>query len=245
MSVSFEGDFPDMQPLSRVRQDAHVHFGRDDTISSRPKLAIKIAECITDWAGIESMLALSVGMLLQSQAGTALAIYGSVESRAAQLRMLRAAAESKFPPPVLDLFSAILDGSIIPCMKIRDKLAHWCWGYSDQLPDDLLLMHPNNKTLAHYSALSKPVDINRDDVFVVTEKYLTGVRKQIKDAQDYYTGFVTSHDASIHEIRRTHIFAKLLKVPLIRKGVDRRMASREKLRGVPPLLPEEWHGETP
>ena len=48
-----DGDL-DMQPLSRVRFRADVSLGVDDVMASRPKVTIKIAECIAKWAEIES-----------------------------------------------------------------------------------------------------------------------------------------------------------------------------------------------
>ena len=76
-----------MQPLSCVHRDAHVLFGHDNTMASRPQAAICVAECIAEWSNVEGMLGILLSFLLHAKAKTAMRMYTALENRAAQLRM--------------------------------------------------------------------------------------------------------------------------------------------------------------
>src|SRR5258705_13051458 len=53
---SLEPDFFAMQPLSRIRPNTTMmSFGLDATMVLRPQIAVSIAECIAEWADIETM----------------------------------------------------------------------------------------------------------------------------------------------------------------------------------------------
>jgi hypothetical protein len=85
-----------------------------------------------------------------------------LENRAAQLRMLQAAAESKLTVEHNDVFVVILEKFIRPTMRLRDKMAHWCWGHSPLLPDDLLLVQPDEKTPRHFRAIAGAFELDRE-----------------------------------------------------------------------------------
>jgi hypothetical protein len=150
--MSLEEGFPDMQPLSRVKPNAVTHWGDQNTISLRPQVAIKIAECIAAWTEIETLLGLFLSFLLHATPKAALAMYAGVENRAAQLRMLETAASAELPQDHYDVIATLFTAYVRPAMKERDKLAHWCWGHSPDLPDALLLTEPANKTHGLYRA---------------------------------------------------------------------------------------------
>lgn len=65
VSVFDLGDL-DMQPLSRVKPTANVVFGEDDTMQQRPELAVLVAECITQFANLDSMMGLSLALILDA-----------------------------------------------------------------------------------------------------------------------------------------------------------------------------------
>jgi hypothetical protein len=83
-------------------------MGRLDSMEQRPKLAIKIAQCIAEWAEVEPILTLYVSTLLEAEPKAALAIYSSLENRAAQLRAVGAAATEKLHPDDADLDEAVM-----------------------------------------------------------------------------------------------------------------------------------------
>ena len=134
-----------MQPLSRVKRIQQSRWGDHQAMIVRPLLATKVAQCVAEWAEIENHLGLLLALLLHANEKAALSMFSSVENRAAQLRMLHAAAESSLTPHHFDVLESLITACVRPVMKERDKLAHWCWGYSDELPDALLLTEPSNK----------------------------------------------------------------------------------------------------
>jgi hypothetical protein len=98
-STVSEEDLEDfgMQPLTRVVSDANMFWGDPETMLKRPKAAVRVAQCISEWAEIETMMGIFLAVLLDTESKTALAICASLENRAAQRRMILAAAESKLP----------------------------------------------------------------------------------------------------------------------------------------------------
>lgn len=170
-----------MQPLSRVKRDADVLFGRDDVMPRRPILAARIADCISAWTEIEQLFGIFLGLVLHANARTMLSMYLALENRAAQLRLIEAVAEAELSHDQFDIFDILMEQHLRPAMKTRDKFVHWCWGYSNQLPDDLILMAPEDALPSYFELLSgKHVDIDGDKAFVITEKYLTKIAENIR-----------------------------------------------------------------
>jgi hypothetical protein len=91
--------------------------------------------------------------LLDADSKAGLAMFSAVENRNAQRRMIMAAAEAKLPADHLELLTALLSSAISPVMKERDKLAHWSWAHSPELPHDLILTKPENKIVLHFQAV--------------------------------------------------------------------------------------------
>jgi hypothetical protein len=162
-----------MQPLSRVRPDlVNIAFGVDNTLSREPKIATLIMECIAKWADSESLLGFMLAVLLKADADGVLALYSSVENRAAQLRMITAAARSKLPADQFALFEALMVKKIRPAMRERDKFAHWCWGFLPEVSGLLLLMEPNEKTVIHAGHYDppRPIKFDKAKIFVIKEE---------------------------------------------------------------------------
>jgi hypothetical protein len=186
-----------MQPLSHVRPDAHVLFGHDNTMTSHPGAAVGVAECIAQWSNVEGMLGILLSFLLHAKAKTAMRMYMALENRAAQLRMLESAGDSELSELSenhRDLFHVLMNKYVRPLMRTRDKLAHWSWGYSPDLPDDLLLMESDVSLLYHHEALHirGPIVLDPDKIFVVTKPYLSRVLRDLKQIESYLALFISS-----------------------------------------------------
>jgi hypothetical protein len=176
-----------MQPLSRVRKNAIVRFGSDDVMTKCPAVATRIADCISAWTNIESFFGLFLGLALHSKPNTTLKMYMALENRAAQLRLIESVAQSELSKEQFDVFAILMEKYLRPVMKSRDKLAHWCWGYSPDLPNDLLLISPDEFLLYHYESIHKGrADMDDDIIFVITEKYLTRLRRDMRTAGGFF-----------------------------------------------------------
>jgi hypothetical protein len=166
----------DMQPLSRVKSDAITNWG-DPPMAVRPALAVKVAHCIAQWSEIEVLLGAFLALLLHANERAALAMYSGLENRSAQLRLILAAAEASLPDQHFRVISALLSALVRPAMRERDRLAHWMWGFSEQLPDALLIARPSYNLKSLMEALrrqrgdrsSLDVPSSFDEIFVVRD----------------------------------------------------------------------------
>ncbi|MGE3993872.1 hypothetical protein [Pseudorhodoplanes sp.] len=152
----------DMQPISRVKPNAVTIWGVNDAMILRPKIAVKVAQYISQWSDIETLLGLFLAILLHAHEDAAVAIFHGIENRTAQLKMLSSAAEVSLPEDTFRAVSALITSLVRPSMKYRDKLAHWAWGLSEDIPDALLLSEPKDKLVAHLKGLRIQVSKQSD-----------------------------------------------------------------------------------
>jgi hypothetical protein len=229
-----------------------MNWGIRNAVAQRRTVGIKIAECISEWAEIETVLGLFLALLLHANEKAALAMYSAVENRAAQLRMISSAAESTLKPSHFDAISVLLSSAIRPCMKERDRLAHWCWGYSDQVPEYLLITEPSNKLALLLNAVNnqakglKPptirVDFNK--VFVLTAEDLERTLSRFSDALELLQVALASVWAANSQQSRDEYLQQLSNKPQIRSGLLRLEESRRKNPTTQqPVLPQDQSGE--
>jgi hypothetical protein len=229
----------DMQPLSRVRPGAMCNWGAPDNMTTHPKVAVRIAECIAECADIETMLGLLLALLLDTNAKAALAMYGSVENRAVQRRMMLAAAEANLPSSHFDLLSVTLSASVSPVMKERDKLAHWIWGHSPELPEALLLTEPDEKMSLHYAAIHRKITgapespFNPANIFVVKEDDLLRLASRLRKAKEHITYFMATVWKENTPQKRDEFLQKLSNEPQIREALARLHEARRKTQATP------------
>jgi hypothetical protein len=238
-----ESDFFDMQPLSRFKKGAPASFGREDTMILRPKIAVRIAECMMESADIETFMGMLLGLILNTDSNAALAMFAAVESRGAQRSMLLAAANAKYPQHS-DLLTVTFTASVTPAMRARDKLAHWCWGISDVLPNVLLLTQPDEKMKLHYVAVAKhkkagkaDVPFDESKIFVVTEKDLIRTCEKLRAAKKHLQMFMGIVWNLNTPEERAEALRLLSNEPLIRAALERQSEARKKNPEAPPPDP--------
>jgi hypothetical protein len=244
-----DADFA-MQLLSRVRPNTVTNWGQPDTMARRPQLAIKIAHCIAQWSENEVLLGGLLAFLLQANQKAAAAMYSGVDNRAAQLRMITAAAEATLPTDHFEVIGALLSAVVRPAMKERDKLAHWTWGYSDDLPDALLTAEPSYTLGSMMVALDlqrqvKPQDVptSFDEIYVVRDGDLTAMIRRGLNARDLIRLAMATvwWDHNLPEERAERL-RQLSNAPQIRSALDR-AASRKNQEAQQPSPPPEPNGK--
>ena len=72
---------------------------------------------------------------------TAAIAYLSIEIQSAKIAIINAVARDKLEPRYFQLLTDIFSIAKT-AQKTRDKIAHWTWGYSKQLPNAFLLANP-------------------------------------------------------------------------------------------------------
>jgi hypothetical protein len=245
-----------MQPLSRVNVHATSVWGTLAKLESRPQAAIKVAECIAAWSTVEVSLATFLGFLMHNSQKASLAMFTSVENRAAQLRLVEGAAKQILSPTHYDVISVLLTAIIRPVMKERDKLAHWCWGVSDKLPNDLLIMRPSDlidgyvaQALAATRRNPDPILTGRileklPEIYVVTPDDLNRLLGRITKAEKSVriaTGSVWNKGS---KKERAECLQLLSSEPEIQAGLARLASGRQKNQATqPPSPPPDQNGE--
>jgi hypothetical protein len=227
----------DMQPLNKVNPNAITSWGVDDAMLSRPHLAAKIAQYISQWSDIETLLGLFLAILLHAHEEAALAIFHGIENRTAQFKMLTSAAQASLPPETFDAVSALLAAVIKPAMKFRDKLAHWSWGISGDLPDALVLCEPKDKLRAHLEILriqtstqtsrTPDVPMGNQGVYVLREKDLDAALSSLLKARDSLSTAMGACWQSNPPALRARNLAQLSSEPSIRNALARRKGNPE------------------
>jgi hypothetical protein len=225
-----------MQPLSRVNPNCATEWGSNSVMLKRPHVAAKVAQYIAEWSEIESLLGLFLALLLHANQKAILAIYSGLENRTSQLRMIASAAEASLTPDHFDLIETLLRVDIRPCMKYRDRLAHWNWGYADQLTDALLLRDPADKlaNMTDYVNLqqlgppkSRDLPIRFDRIYVLKETDLDGALKRIQETQEHLqTALGTIWDVNSQKVRDA-LVDELKAAPAIRAALDRLEVNRK------------------
>jgi hypothetical protein len=173
-----------MNPISRVKNDARIRR-TTDTMERHPELAVLVADCISAHAEIELNLGKALAAILKADLRTAMAMYTGVQNRAAQGRMIHAAVQaSSIPQEHKELFNVLHASFANPAMKQRDRLAHWVWGYSPDIPDALLFFEPTAQ-LEQEVELMQNADLSQIDMrngFVLTKKNLEDIRDRLRKA---------------------------------------------------------------
>ena len=236
-----------MQPLSRVKPNAMVAFNNPDTMSVRPQIAIIIAQCIADWSEAEHQLGMLLSFLLETDAGSIAAMYAAIDNRAAQLRMVEAAATHKLAPPHAEVLQAIILDVARPAMKQRDRFAHWGWGYSPDLEEALLIIDPqtNLAVMTKMFGLDRTRNFDpmqRDHIFVVTKKDAERALAEVVLAKDFIGRFIATM-TSTPAPKRVENLQRLLNEPRVQRALVRHRKGRRSTPQVSPPLPQaESHG---
>ena len=204
-------------------------------MSKRPELAAKVAQCISQWSEVEIHLGAFLGLLLHANQKAAVAMYAGLENRSAQIRLITLAAEASLPLEHFDVISALIQKVIRPAMRERDRLAHWTWGYSQDVPDALLISEPARTLMSLMRALKEQPGIDYaavpsafDQIFVIRESDLDGILKRSTEAKYYVRlAMATVWEANRQQERDLHL-RELSNVPRIREGLDRLARDRQK-----------------
>jgi hypothetical protein len=172
-------------------------------------------------------------MVLNADSKAALAMFAAVENRNAQRSMLMAAAAAKLDQSDIDLLATVLSAAVKPVMTERDKLAHWAWGFSTDIPNALLLQRPEYKMALHFQAIhirvkNPEIPFDPDKIFVVTEDYLAKLADRIRAAKDRVTQFMACIWQENTPEQRAEWRRRLSNEPLIRAALDRQSEARRK-----------------
>jgi len=234
-------DLPDMQKLSRVKTVKYTTWGDRPVMTMNATLGAKVAQCIAAWSEIETLLGMFLGVILHANQNAALAMYSTVENRSAQLRMIEVAAQANLVQDASDVISIFIATRIRPAMKLRDKLAHWVWGYADELPEALLIREPSAsiKDYAEVIKTGNPRDVpaDHDKIFALRENDLDRYISNFRDVNLNLRVAMASVIISNPPHEREQYLRQLSNTPAVQKGLDRLREARQKNQATPEPAP--------
>jgi hypothetical protein len=218
-------DFDMPQPLSRVKPDAAFTIGAGGirSLDHNPYLGKLAMEAIISWAHVEmSMLNIYINLMggLDETAATA---YLAVEIQSAKIAMINAVARAKLDQIYYDLLQDILFIAK-RSQKMRDKLAHWIWGFSASIPDGYLLADPKQVAiLAHRAINTRSID--KSHIFVFYERDfldIISMNDRLARWAWKFNAILTKHPANHND----RLFHQLCAEPEIQEKIAARQASQ-------------------
>lgn len=147
------------QPLSRVQPSATIIFGNagDRPLARHPELAVLAIEAIASWSNVESFMLSLFIQLMGGNDSMAASVYLALEAQSAKNAVINTASQIALQgrDQELSVLRAILRITKTN-EKERNKLAHWTWGDSPDVPDALLLVNPRTAIR----------ELDRSDIYV-------------------------------------------------------------------------------
>lgn len=126
------------QPIDMVKLGARYRL-RYDPMSDDPAISVAIANCITQWSRVELHIGYLFASLLKINEKQGASLFASFESASAKRHAIRTLALSTMTEEELLLFDKLLS-QIKSHQKIRDKVAHWLIGISEDIKNAFVLV---------------------------------------------------------------------------------------------------------
>jgi hypothetical protein len=172
-----------MQPLSNTRfKKARLEMMKDNIMDFSPEVGKLVAEVIAQWSEIEFIQGTLLAYILDAEPQTAVAMYLSVNSPQARESLIDSAAHTKLSVSEYNLF-AIVTGHAKSVCGHRNRMAHWAWATSRDIPQGtLLLINPQSKIRMQVAITSGPFLLDHrpspEDIYLVDAE---GVKRVIRD----------------------------------------------------------------
>jgi hypothetical protein len=192
------------QPLSSYR-NCYKYTRGSNALENRPALAALMAQTIAVWAEVEVALGELLCEALEASAGPFAAAYQALNSSGAQNSVAVAAIRYGLDEAQGELFEAIMM-VFRTAKKDRDRIAHGTWGWSEQLPDALLLTDPKIRMRSRAAMQPWKMDgdlrtshgngpesvIKNTEVFVYKEDDFKDVKERFHRVEAHLTRFTLS-----------------------------------------------------
>lgn len=234
-----------MRTLAQVNSKASYSFDPADVALCPPELLAKVTRCISIWSLIESFTAQVAIFALKGDMRVAMDMFLSITSSGAANAALKTAARVGLEPRHSEIFNAIwtINGELA---DERHRLAHWGMGYSEDIPNAILLLNPKDglKRGAHNISVGRleqygkftPRPINK--VRVCSSEYLDDLIRAFGDQLDRISGFIgmleRSEDLPIPS-RRTmkQLYDRLYNEPQILQAITLMRGRQKKKKAAP------------
>lgn len=200
------------QPLSKVADNASVVMcnAGDRPLKHNPPLGVLAMEAIISWSNVEQFMLNTYLQMMGGPNELAAVAYLALETQSAKTDAINAIADKVLDKEKRALLAAILKVAKTS-QKGRDKLAHHIWGYSPQIPDGFLLVHPKD-------ALADRLD--HDAIYVWKDADFQGIIRQ----NDRLCGFGLRFNFLLRTppwMKPNELYRELCAEPEIQERLDR------------------------
>lgn len=179
------------QPLSNFRNPGYISISGEGPSKHRPALALLAMTVIADYSILEDRVRSTFVALLGANAAISAAIFTSIRNQAGQRDALRVAASTALEGN--DFARDVAAAVFSICFKadgLRNKVAHWVWGYCGNLPNAVLLIDPL-ATTANTAALHDALTARRSgDLSAVPPDYDLS-KVMVYEERDFNAGIET------------------------------------------------------
>jgi hypothetical protein len=204
---------------------------QDNIMDRAPEIGKLVAEVIAQWSEIEYLQGALLAYIIHTEPHTAVAMYLSLKAAHAREALLDSAAKTKLSVREYDIFSAVMAHTRSVAAQ-RNKLAHWCWATSPDIPENtLLLVDPESKIHSDAGFLSRPATLDRhdpEDVLFVTKEDVARIVRDVIQARNYLgrlSGIVWSENTPS---QRAEFRQSLSSEPAIRQFLENLEIARAK-----------------
>ncbi len=133
------------QTMQEAGYSCVINFG-PDTVLREPEIASAAMNVIANFAEIESAMGGLLAVMLSGASSPVVAMYNSLKASGVQREAIKSVAQDVLDEDCYKLFLAIMK-IYETCSSERNKIAHWSWGWADEIPNALLLMSPKQRVL--------------------------------------------------------------------------------------------------
>lgn len=192
------------QPMGPVFKEIHL-CASASVLEQRPKLAILVAQIISQWSVVEMYVGNVFACLIGANNDSAMIMYDSLRTAGAKHSTMQSLARHRIHPEDMKLFQAVLN-AIKPVEVKRNAFARCTINSRDDLPDGIILVDPRHVARAVYarmlhSTLPPSFQNVSDELkrksLIYREADLRLILKEIEEAQElafYLAGLFLSGD---------------------------------------------------
>jgi hypothetical protein len=177
------------QPLSIVSPNATARLS-PHALLQKPELAALVCSAIAMSSEIDHSIGLLLVRIIGADAAPTIAMYDAIQADRVKMQLLNAAAKAALTSEQHRVYDAVIKVSVA-AQKERNRLAHWIWAYSPEVPDALLLANPKH--------------LRAKDIEKLQMGTLAGILKRGWTEEDFAKLFETDR-SRILCIRRTTLF---------------------------------------
>lgn len=215
-----------MRPLSNIPNVSHVDFALwrdvDTPFEKRARLAPYCIDAVASSSQLDASLLRLFMQLMGGSQRVAARMYLSLKTRGPTNAAITAAAKSALSAWQFGVFDVITKSSK-SAQGERDNLAHWVWGYSNDLPDALLLIDPQYLPLDHHPfgigyQLNDLVD-RANKIFAYEERDFRSIASKLKELARAAETFRLSL-ARPYQWNDSHLFSVLDEMTLLKGKFD-------------------------